>query len=158
MPLAACVCDPVAPAMFQLALPPVAPGPSPGAPGAAANAPGAAGHNPAVPEAAASCVCNAGVAWTRVVRDDPSAFEFVWPPVASITEIQNLLSNSKVRKVIHSGSGRTTFRVLTNYIPRSWRITFRGHGELHSALPTESSGVGCFFLFLESTFIQDKTH
>jgi hypothetical protein len=33
-----------------------------------------------------------------------------------ITEIQNLLSNSKVRNVIHSG--RITFRVLTNYIPR----------------------------------------
>ena len=32
-----------------------------------------------------------------------------------ITEIQNLLSNSKVRNVIHSG--RITFRVLTNYIP-----------------------------------------
>ena len=41
-----------------------------------------------------------------------------------ITEIQNLLSNSKVRKVIHSG--RITFRVLTNYIPR--------FGELHSAV------------------------
>ena len=34
----------------------------------------------------------------------------------TITEIQNLLSNSKVRNVIHSG--RITFRVLTNYIPR----------------------------------------
>jgi hypothetical protein len=34
----------------------------------------------------------------------------------NITEIQNLLSNSKVRNVIHSG--RITFRVLTNYIPR----------------------------------------
>jgi hypothetical protein len=45
-------------------------------------------------------------------------------PVKSITEIQNLLSNSKVRKVIHSG--RITFRVLTNYIPR--------FGELHSAV------------------------
>jgi hypothetical protein len=33
-----------------------------------------------------------------------------------ITEIQKLLSNSKVRNVIHSG--RITFRVLTNYIPR----------------------------------------
>ena len=33
----------------------------------------------------------------------------------TITEIQNLLSNSKVRNVIHSG--RITFRVLTNYIP-----------------------------------------
>ena len=34
---------------------------------------------------------------------------------SAITEIQNLLSNSKVRNVIHSG--RITFRVLTNYIP-----------------------------------------
>ena len=34
----------------------------------------------------------------------------------AITEIQNLLSNSKVRNVIHSG--RITFLVLTNYIPR----------------------------------------
>ena len=42
----------------------------------------------------------------------------------NITEIQNLLSNSKVRNVIHSG--RITFRVLTNYIPR--------FGELHSAV------------------------
>jgi hypothetical protein len=42
----------------------------------------------------------------------------------SITEIQNLLSNSKVRNVIHSG--RITFRVLTNYIPRL--------GELQSAV------------------------
>ena len=41
-----------------------------------------------------------------------------------ITEIQNLLSNSKVRNVIHSG--RITFRVLTNYIPRL--------GELQSAV------------------------
>ena len=41
-----------------------------------------------------------------------------------ITEIQNLLSNSKVRNVIHSG--RITFRVLTNYIPR--------FGELQSAV------------------------
>ncbi len=40
-----------------------------------------------------------------------------------ITEIQNLLSNSKVRNVIHSG--RITFRVLANYIPRL--------GELQSA-------------------------
>jgi hypothetical protein len=43
---------------------------------------------------------------------------------ATITEIQNLLSNSKVRNVIHSG--RITFRVLTNYIPRL--------GELQSAV------------------------
>ena len=42
----------------------------------------------------------------------------------NITEIQNLLSNSKVRNVIHSG--RITFRVLTNYIPRL--------GELQSAV------------------------
>ena len=42
----------------------------------------------------------------------------------AITEIQNLLSNSKVRNVIHSG--RITFRVLTNYIPRL--------GELQSAV------------------------
>ena len=42
----------------------------------------------------------------------------------SITEIQNLLSNSKVRNVIHSG--RITFRVLTNYIPHL--------GELQSAV------------------------
>ena len=42
----------------------------------------------------------------------------------NITEIQNLLSNSKVRNVIHSG--RITFRVLTNYIPR--------FDELHSAV------------------------
>jgi hypothetical protein len=41
-----------------------------------------------------------------------------------ITEIQNLLTNSKVRNVIHSG--RITFRVLTNYIPRL--------GELQSAV------------------------
>ncbi len=40
-----------------------------------------------------------------------------------ITEIQNLLSNSKVRNVIHSG--RITFRVLTNYIPRSVLSTVR---------------------------------
>ena len=44
--------------------------------------------------------------------------------MASITEIQNLLSNSKVRNVIHSG--RITFRVLTNYIPHL--------GELQSAV------------------------
>ena len=44
--------------------------------------------------------------------------------VLHITEIQNLLSNSKVRNVIHSG--RITFRVLTNYIPRL--------GELQSAV------------------------
>jgi hypothetical protein len=44
--------------------------------------------------------------------------------VVSITEIQNLLSNSKLRNVIHSG--RITFRVLTNYIPRL--------GELQSAV------------------------
>jgi hypothetical protein len=43
---------------------------------------------------------------------------------AFITEVQNLLSNSKVRKVIHSG--RITFRVFTNYIPR--------FGGLHSAV------------------------
>ena len=42
----------------------------------------------------------------------------------NITEIQNLLSNSKVRNVINSG--RITFRVLTNYIPRL--------GELQSAV------------------------
>ena len=36
--------------------------------------------------------------------------------IFTITEIQNLLSNSKVRNVIHSG--RITFLVFTNYIPR----------------------------------------
>ena len=46
------------------------------------------------------------------------------PQYPAITEIQNLLSNSKVRNVIHSG--RITFRVLTNYIPRL--------GELQSAV------------------------
>ena len=43
-------------------------------------------------------------------------FGFLLSYKSDITEIQNLLSNSKVRNVIHSG--RITFRVLTNYIPR----------------------------------------
>ena len=53
--------------------------------------------------------------------------------IVSITEIQNLLSNSKVRNVIHSG--RITFCVLDELHSAFGRITFRGHGELHSALP-----------------------
>ena len=52
----------------------------------------------------------------------------------NITEIQNLLSNSKVRKVIHSG--RITFRVFDELHSAFGRITFRGHGELHYALPS----------------------
>jgi hypothetical protein len=55
-----------------------------------------------------------------------------------ITEIQNLLSNSKVRKVIHSG--RVTFRVLANYIPHLGELTIRGHGEFQSALPGAVTG------------------
>jgi hypothetical protein len=60
-----------------------------------------------------------GSAW----RADPRVTHG-WCTQAGITEIQNLLSNSKVRNVIHSG--RITFRVLTNYIPRL--------GELQSAV------------------------
>ena len=58
-------------------------------------------------------------------RGEGRALRFVPSEVPhAITEIQNLLSNSKVRNVIHSG--RITFRVLTNYIPRL--------GELQSAV------------------------
>jgi hypothetical protein len=58
------------------------------------------------------------------MRSEPGRPEFKARRFHTITEIQNLLSNSKVRNVIHSG--RITFRVLTNYIPRL--------GELQSAV------------------------
>ena len=63
--------------------------------------------------------------------------------VAATSRKSKTCSNSKleVRKAVHSG--RTTFRVLANYIPRfgelhssSRAATECGHGELHFALPS----------------------